>query len=471
MSRSFGFLSVLVLVLFAAPAPAQSPSTMSYQGVLTMPGGTLVPDGDYAISFRLFDVAVAGAPLWSESYATVSVKSGVFSVLLGSTTPLAITFDKPLWLGIQVGAEPEMAPRVALASSPYSMGLRLPFEGTQSSTSASFTVRNGDLASPALSVDHILDLGTTANEGFLRVMKGGGLTGAGLTLDDFGGVGGGQMLGFNGVGNPTYALQPDANGTGGYFSVRRSAIGTGFSVDGNYNNTGDPRIWFDGSTNDCVFNMNLTGDDSVVLPTGAIAKTEIADEAGIASIDESVSQSLTGGISTILTRTITVPEAGFVVAIGSFTAEMGHTSGVGSRVIGGVNMDQNLSFSSITRVPWIEANAPTGLYMIPLSVNEVFSVTAGTHTFYLLGQEVSTVGSAVDGSLTLMYFSSSYGSVSKAGALASQPGEESKRGPLSDAEISSEQAEHQRDRLDRIQRELESMRAAMPQAEDNAPRR
>lgn len=445
---------------------------MSYQGVLTDPSGTLVPDGDYAMTFRVHDAAAAGAVLWSESHPTVSVKAGLFSVLLGSTTPLSIAFDKPLWLGLQVGADPEMAPRVPLASAPYAMGLRLPLDATQTSTSASFTVRNGDLNSPALHVDHILDLGNSTNEGLLRLGKGGGLTGSALTLDDFGGsTAGGQILGFNGAGNPTYSLQPDANGVGGFFAVRRNAVNTGFTVDGNYLNTGDTRVTIDGFASDMVFNTNVAGDASVILPDNSIQQAEIGDEAGIASIDESVSQSLTGGISTVLSRSITVPEIGFVVAIGSYTAEMGHTTGTASRIIGGISTN-SLAFSNITRVAWVEANAPTGDYRMPLSVNEVFAVPAGTTTFYLQGQEVSTAGFATDASLTLMYFTTGYGTVAKSDAVASKPGDEPKRDPRTAAEIAAEQAEHQREQLARIQRQIDAMRASMPaEVSNDAPRR
>jgi len=458
---------------FASPAAANAPSTMSYQGVLSDGSGTLVPDNDYAMTFRLYNVPAAGVALWSESYPAVTVKAGLFHVLLGSTTPLAIAFDQPLYLSIQVGADPEMSPRVPLASAPYAMGLRLPIDATQSSASASFTVRNGNPNAVALHVDNILDVGTSTDEGRVRLQKGGGLAGYGLTLDDFGGAtAGGQIIGFNGAGNPTYFIQPDADGTGGYLAVRRSATSMGFTVDGNYLDSGETRVTFDGASRDAVFNMGLVGDASVVLPADAIGQGEIADEAGIASIDESVSQSLTGGISTVLSRTITVPEIGFVVAIGSFDAEMGHTTGTASRIIGGINVNQNAAFSSITRVPWVEANAPSGEYRFPTSVNEVFAVGPGTHTFYLLAQEVSTVGFANDASLTLMYFTTGYGTVSKSGGVATKPGDEAKRDGRTAAEIAAEQAEHQREQLARIQQQLDAMRAALPADETaNAPRR
>jgi hypothetical protein len=49
------------------------------------------------------------------------VTKGVFNVVLGSTTPIDLLFDKPYWLGMAVGAASEMAPRVPLTSGSYSM--------------------------------------------------------------------------------------------------------------------------------------------------------------------------------------------------------------------------------------------------------------------------------------------------------------------------------------------------------------
>ncbi|HEX9653574.1 MAG TPA: hypothetical protein VGA99_07670, partial [bacterium] len=39
---------------------AQVPTTMSYQGVLALPGGATVPDDEYSISFRIYDVSSGG---------------------------------------------------------------------------------------------------------------------------------------------------------------------------------------------------------------------------------------------------------------------------------------------------------------------------------------------------------------------------------------------------------------------------
>jgi hypothetical protein len=102
--------------------PAATTPRLNYQGRLLDEDGQPQPDGDYAMSFALYPVADGGSPLWSES-KTVTVQDGVFSTLLGDTTVLNTTIlnGQELWLGVTVGADPEMTPRQPLAFTPYSV--------------------------------------------------------------------------------------------------------------------------------------------------------------------------------------------------------------------------------------------------------------------------------------------------------------------------------------------------------------
>jgi len=102
--------------------PAATTPRLNYQGRLLDGDGQPQPDGDYAMSFALYPVADGGSPLWSES-KTVTVQDGVFSTLLGDTTVLNTTIlnGQDLWLGITIGADPEMTPRQPLAFTPYSV--------------------------------------------------------------------------------------------------------------------------------------------------------------------------------------------------------------------------------------------------------------------------------------------------------------------------------------------------------------
>jgi hypothetical protein len=110
-------LCALLSVIAAGLAAAAVPQTMSYQGLLEDAGGTVVPNGTYGVTFRIYDVPSGGSPLWSEGQS-VEVRDGVFSAVLGTVTALMLEFDTTYWISIQVGATPEL-PRVRLTSAPY----------------------------------------------------------------------------------------------------------------------------------------------------------------------------------------------------------------------------------------------------------------------------------------------------------------------------------------------------------------
>jgi len=98
----------------------QIPQTMSYQGVLSDASDVPVPDGNYNVTFRLYEVATDGTSIWEEAQL-VATTNGLFNVILGSVIPLDLPFDNPYWLGVTVGAGSELTPRIQLASSAYSL--------------------------------------------------------------------------------------------------------------------------------------------------------------------------------------------------------------------------------------------------------------------------------------------------------------------------------------------------------------
>ncbi|MEP7027041.1 MAG: hypothetical protein ABI960_00460 [Candidatus Eisenbacteria bacterium] len=165
-------------LLFAPAAQAAVPSTMSYQGRLTDGVGIDVPDGAYALTFRLYDAVTGGALLWTETQANVTVTGGLFSIVLGSTTPLAVPFDRQYWLGVAVAADPEMTPRSPLTSVPYAMATRTPLPGIAHLLYAgSYSViGNGNFGNPInLFKDQTLDF-TAPADGYVVLSATGYLT-------------------------------------------------------------------------------------------------------------------------------------------------------------------------------------------------------------------------------------------------------------------------------------------------------
>lgn len=95
---------------------------MNYQGRLTNTWGQSVADGNYNITFRIFDAATGGSEVWNEKQK-VTVSGGLFNVLLGSGNPLtpAMFNGTTRFLEVQVSGDPAMTPRQRLASVAYAM--------------------------------------------------------------------------------------------------------------------------------------------------------------------------------------------------------------------------------------------------------------------------------------------------------------------------------------------------------------
>lgn len=119
-STIFSGIITMVFLFFLgfSTADAAIPYTINYQGYLTDSTGLPV-NGTVSMTFSLYTGAVGGTALWTETQ-NVDVSGGIYSVILGSFTSLTpLAFDVPYWLGVQVGTDAEMTPRVQLTSVGY----------------------------------------------------------------------------------------------------------------------------------------------------------------------------------------------------------------------------------------------------------------------------------------------------------------------------------------------------------------
>ena len=74
------------------------PETINYQGVLKDASGGIVPDGNYNITFKLYDAESGGSVLWSET-KIIAIADGILNTKLGSDTPIPTsTFSDAVWL-------------------------------------------------------------------------------------------------------------------------------------------------------------------------------------------------------------------------------------------------------------------------------------------------------------------------------------------------------------------------------------
>jgi len=121
------FMILMISVIFQPSFSQAAPNLINYQGSLTDSGGTPVTDLAVSMTFRIYDAATGGTPLWEETQ-TVAVTNGIYNVLLGSSTanPAYGTFDPSLfsgdsrWLEIVVNGE-TLTPRQRIASVAYSL--------------------------------------------------------------------------------------------------------------------------------------------------------------------------------------------------------------------------------------------------------------------------------------------------------------------------------------------------------------
>lgn len=130
--RCRALVALAPLVLFsalpshAAPAPPAAP-VLGVQLVLRTQAGGPVPDGDYGLSIQVHDAATGGTSLAEKLFIAVPVQGGFASVELfddlKAPLPDKVFNGEPRWLGVTVGAGPEL-PRVRLHDVPHAVWAR-----------------------------------------------------------------------------------------------------------------------------------------------------------------------------------------------------------------------------------------------------------------------------------------------------------------------------------------------------------
>jgi hypothetical protein len=159
----------------------QIPQTISYQGVLSDSSGTPVPDGNYEISFKLYDAVSGGAALWTETQ-TLAVADGIFNAILGSAIALNQPFDRQYWLGVTINGGSELNPRIQLTASAYSLKAM----SIADSAVTAATIASGQVVR---SINSLTDDVTIAAGSNVSITPNGNT----LTISASGGSGGGDI--------------------------------------------------------------------------------------------------------------------------------------------------------------------------------------------------------------------------------------------------------------------------------------
>tara|TARA_B100000508_G_scaffold122694_1_gene104949 strand:+ start:4023 stop:9425 length:5403 start_codon:yes stop_codon:yes gene_type:complete len=191
MLEMTGVLGVMLVVLLSAllltfiplsTTNAAFNEQINYQGKLADNLGVPVADSSYSMTFRLYTVASGGSHIWTETQ-TVPVTSGLFSVMLGSSTALTgVDFNQTLYLGVNIAGDGEMTPRKVLGAVPAA------FEAQQLAGLATTSFLRADQADSLTATDSnpLLTLTQNGTGDILNLFDGGSEV---LTVLDGGNVG------------------------------------------------------------------------------------------------------------------------------------------------------------------------------------------------------------------------------------------------------------------------------------------
>lgn len=123
IGRRASFLAAALVAtsLSSVAIAAGVPQTITHQGRLYDAGDKPI-NATLSVKLAIYAGASAATPIWTET-DSVTFDEGYFSISMGQTTPFPPgLFDGNVrYLGIAVGADPEMTPRVAVQSVPYAL--------------------------------------------------------------------------------------------------------------------------------------------------------------------------------------------------------------------------------------------------------------------------------------------------------------------------------------------------------------
>src|SRR3989339_156705 len=115
MNKKRGLL-VLCMILLLGSLVSAIPQTFSVHGKLENNAGSPL-EGTYNMSFNIYTTYTGGSASWTLSNQDVTTDSnGIYNIVL---TNVNLDFGSQYYLGVTVGNDSEMSPRINLTSSPY----------------------------------------------------------------------------------------------------------------------------------------------------------------------------------------------------------------------------------------------------------------------------------------------------------------------------------------------------------------
>lgn len=207
---------------------ADIPNAFSYQGTLHNANGELA-NGTFSLTLKIYNVVTGGTALYSETFANVVVRNGIFSVVVGdaASIPANLFNNATLYIGLTVAPDSEMLPRQRLFPVPWAMQAGAAKTATTADTATTATTANQLLNNTATNL--ILNRGSN-NGTALAISSSADTYGAGMTMaNTTGNVTYGIYAGsdanwrFYNTGSNTELLRFQANNNQAYFAANVNA--------------------------------------------------------------------------------------------------------------------------------------------------------------------------------------------------------------------------------------------------------
>lgn len=440
-------VSLCLIASLAKVTQAQTdPQPFVYQGVLSE--SDLPASGLFDFEARIFTEAMPAdpppdepvLPLSVDAFDDVFVAGGLFSLELPLAQAVldAHAMGDPIYLelGVRVGSAKDgyttLTPRTRLRPAPFASFADQPVATLQSVFDAGPTVTS--LPGTRLS---FLGEGETLFTTPFYINRPGNDTITNADISLIPGEQGGRLI-LRDAGEALANIAPDPDNTGGFFALSRGNGTNGFIVDGNFEATQSPRVTITGVNSTTVIDASKSGTASVDLPSDAIDATELFNEAGIAAdrATPNITLAHLGNFQITATRSITVPDAGFILVTGSMeTFITGSPTGLAdvglnARIDYGISTTGNsiangMDYSYMFQTPPLMNPSVDEPYMLgnTLPFTDVIEVEqAGTLTISAIARFTSPnvpepVCTVRDVNINLLYVPTSYGIVAREPAL------------------------------------------------------
>jgi hypothetical protein len=379
----FAFVSCVSLI-------ADVPHYFSYQGRLMDDAGNPLTD-TVELDFGIYVEESATTLLWQEVHPSVSVVDGLFNVFLGSGNPMSDSiFDgSVLWLGIKVNDGQVMDPLTPFVASPYS-----------------FHSIHADTAEYALNAPAPTSIWSQSGN-YIRLPDVGDSVGIGVLDPPYKFTVNGEIAVASG-GESKYLINYDQGG------LNIAEIGVQDRMI-HLSDSGNVGIGTVGAEEKLHVAGNAKINDTIkvgAFEEDAINRHNIIDEVGLGYASYyTYWQSLTTDYTPYLTKEITVPTSGYVLAIADAGVILFHGSGTatGARVAVS-DMPDRLNGSMYQQF-FLAFNVSAGDYFGAVSCQRLFNVSAGTHTFYMIAKKVSERNTnIINEQMILLFIPTSYGS-------------------------------------------------------------